>query len=45
MLLQAANDSSNTGDLFVLTASSATLTMTGEKGSLQVSHPEHSLTH
>ena len=37
MLLQS-NDptSNNTGDLFVVTASSATLSMAGEKGSLRL---------
>ena len=37
MLLQT-NDSgaNNTGDLFVVTAASATLSMTGEKGSLRL---------
>ena len=37
MLLQSNDPSSNnTGDLFVVTAATATLSMTGEKGSLRV---------
>ncbi len=37
MLLQTTDSgSNNTGDLFVVTAATATLSMTGEKGSLRV---------